>query len=443
MSIRKKIIIIGAGFAGLQLIEHLDSKLFEILLIDKLNHHQFQPLFYQVATSQIEPSSVSFPLRKIFQKKRNLQIRMETVQEIFHKVNQIRTDVGVYAYDHLIIATGCKTNFFGNAELERNCYKLKTTYDAIKIRNALLLNFEKWISEKSTAKDFLFNLIIVGGGPTGVELAGSLVEIKNKILPKDFPGLDLNKLNIILLEGSNDTLNAMSKFARISSKKYLLDLGVMVKTGILVTAYDGVTATLNNQETIKSPLVIWAAGVTGNIIQGIPESAVDTRSRRYLVNRFNQVEGCADIYAVGDIALMKTPKFPFGHPQLANVAINQAKNLAKNLAAPIKKKKLKEFEYRNLGTMATIGKHKAIVDLPFWKFKGRLAWFVWMFLHLMLILSVRNKLIVFIHWSWNYFSNDTSLRLILRDYNQAKNSNLKGSERKTEPNQASIVARVK
>ncbi len=415
---KKKIIVVGAGFAGLQLVEHLDETLFEILLIDKLTHHQFQPLFYQVATSQIEPSSISFPLRKIFQKKNNLQIRLTEVQSINSNLNQIQTDIGNFDYDQLILATGCKSNFFGNPNLEHYCYGLKTTYDAIKIRNALLLGFEEWISAEDQEKEFLFNIVIVGGGPTGVELAGSLAEIKKTILPKDFPQMDFNKLKIILLEGSPHTLNSMSDFAKNASKQYLEELGVSVQTGVFVKNYDGRVITLNNEETIKSKLVIWAAGVTGNIINGINESAIVNKSR-FRVNRYNLIEGYQNIYALGDIALMETPKYPKGHPQLANVAINQAKNLAKNLKSGLLNKPLAEYEYSNLGTMATIGKHKAIVDLPFIEFKGRLAWFIWMFLHLMLILSVRNKLIIFIHWAWNYFTKDTSLRLILKDHNKS------------------------
>ncbi len=413
---KSKVIIIGAGFAGLQLVENLSEDYFEILLIDKLNHHQFQPLFYQVATSQIEPSSISFPLRKIFQKRSNLQIRMAEVSEIIPTLKKVCTNLGDFGYDYLIIATGCQTNYFGNPRIEQYCYGLKTTYDAIKIRNALLLNFEKWISANQEELELLSNIVIVGGGPTGVELAGSLAEIKKNILPKDFPKIDFNLLNIQLLEGSPATLNNMSDYAKAASREYLLELDVKIRTGIFVKDYDGTTVTLNTNETIKSSFVIWAAGVKGNIVNGL-ESAV-IKNNRYQVDRYNQVNGFDQIYAVGDIAQMETPRFSNGHPQLANVAINQAKNLARNMQREKLGKSRREYEYTNLGTMATIGKHKAIVDLPFLEFKGFIAWFFWMFLHLMLILSVRNKLIIFIHWAWNYFSKDTSLRLILRDYNK-------------------------
>ncbi len=417
---RKKIVIIGGGFAGLQLIHNLSDELFDVLLIDKLNHHQFQPLFYQVATSQLEPSSISFPLRKIFQKRKNTQIRMAEVLNVNPAINTIHTTVGDFSYDYLVIATGCKTNFFGNGHLEKYTYALKTTYDAIKIRNSILQNFEDILSVDEGEKQYLLNIVIVGGGPTGVELAGSFAEIKRNILPKDYPLIDFSNLNIILLEGSPHTLNSMSDMAKKASENYLRSMGVDVRTKVIVKDYDGKTVTLNNGESIKSEHVIWTAGVTGNIITGLDEKMI-VGNGRFKVNRYNLVEGYENIYAVGDIALMETPSYPKGHPQLANVAINQAKNLARNLKRSLKNKSLKEYEYVNLGSMATIGKHKAVVDLPFFKFKGYFAWFIWMFLHLMLILSIRNKLIIFINWAWSYFTKDSSLRLILKEPNKNNN----------------------
>ena len=411
---RKKVVVVGGGFAGLQLIENLDENMFDVLLIDRQNHHQFQPLFYQVATSQLEPGSISFPLRKIFQRRRNMQIRLAEVLAVQPIAKLVETSIGVFPYDYLVLATGCKTNFFGNESIANFSYGLKTTYDAIKIRNHILQSFEDAISADKSQRAPLLNIVIVGAGPTGVEMAGAFAEIKRHILPKDYPDIDFNDLKIILLEGSNHTLNTMSTMAKTASEAYLRKMGVEVKTNVFVKDYNGTLVTLNNGETIESLHVIWAAGVTGNMVEGIDEKAV-VRNSRYLVNRFNSIEQHPGIYAVGDIAYMQTPKYPNGHPQLANVAINQAKMLAKNLKAIEKQKPLKEFEYTNLGTMATIGKHKAVVDLPFISFKGYLAWFVWMFLHLMLILSVRNKLIIFINWAWNYFTKDTSLRLILTD----------------------------
>jgi NADH dehydrogenase len=414
--IRKKLIIVGGGFAGLQLIAHLDEDLYDVLLIDKLNHHQFQPLFYQVATSQLEPSSISFPLRKIFQNRTHTQIRLAEVLSVEPAVNTIDTTTGKFNYDYLVLATGCKTNFFGNKDLKKYAYGLKTTYDAIKIRNTILQSFEELLTVGENEKEYLLNIVIVGAGPTGVELAGAFAEIKRNILPKDFPLIDFNDLNIILLEGSPYTLGTMSGLARASSEQYLHKLGVDVRTKVIVKNYNGKVVTLSNGESIKSKHVIWTAGVTGNLIKGVSKKTIVGNSR-IKVDRYNLVQGCSNVYAVGDIAYMETPAYPKGHPQVANVAIHQARNLAKNLKALLHNIPMRRYEYTDLGSMATIGKHKAVVDLPFIKFKGYFAWFVWMSLHLMLILSVRNKLIIFINWTWNYFTKDTSLRLILKDDN--------------------------
>ncbi|MBS1765497.1 MAG: NAD(P)/FAD-dependent oxidoreductase [Bacteroidetes bacterium] len=409
---KKKVIVVGGGFAGVQLVRSLDEKMFDVLLIDKVNHHQFQPLFYQVASSQIEPSSISFPFRNVFRKKNNVQIRLAEVQRVFQNENKIATDIGVFEYDYLILAIGCQTNFFGNENIAKNVFPLKTTYDAINIRNHILLTFEKIISAADEEREALFNLVIVGAGPTGVELSGAFAEIKKQVLPKDYRGIDFSKFNILLIEGTKNTLNTMSVASKVESKKYLEQMGVTVITETFVKDYDGETMLLSNGKEIKTKTVIWSAGVIGNNLQGFTSDAY-ARGNRIIVDRYNRVTGSENIYAVGDIAYMTTTLYPNGHPQLANVAINQAKNVAKNLFRLQSKKKLTEFEYKDLGSMATIGKNKAVVDLPFIHFKGYFAWLVWMFLHLMLILTVRNKLIIFINWAWTYFSKDSSLRLIL------------------------------
>ncbi len=402
----------GGGFAGVQLIKNLDKKLFDILLIDKINHHQFQPLFYQVAASQLEPASISFPLRNIFKYKKNLQIRLAELLSINSSANTIETSTGVFHYDFLVLAVGCTTNFFGNETIRQHSFTLKTTNDAIEIRNHILQTFEDIISAEEKDKAALLNLTIVGAGPTGVELAGAFAEIKKDILPKDYPGINFAQFNINLIEGSNHTLNNMSELAKKTSRKYLEEMGVHIITETFVKNYDGLTLELNNGNTIQSKTVIWAAGVIGNKIDGL-STTVMKQGNRITVNRNNLVAETQNIYAIGDIALMETPKYPKGHPQLANVAINQAKNLARNLKRQENNILQKEFEYTDLGSMATIGRNKAVVDLPFYHFKGYFAWLVWMFLHLMLILSVRNKLIIFINWVWAYFTKDTSLRLIL------------------------------
>ena len=412
MEQRKKIILIGGGFAGLHLAQQLNKSAFDVLLIDKQNHHQFQPLYYQVASARLEPSNISFPFRKIFQKSNNIQIRLAEVNKIVSSENKIETSIGDFNYDYLVIATGCKTNFFGNEQIQKHALSMKTTEEAIEIRNNILLSFEKYISAKDHEKEALLNIVLVGAGPTGVELAGAFSEMKKNILPRDYPHIDFSKLNVMLLDGSKNTLNSMSEESKQASRKYLEELGVIIRTETVVTNYDGLTATLNTGETILTNNLIWAAGVTGNIIEGInPENII---RNRYKVDRFNKIKETRNIYAIGDIAYMETPLYPTGHPQLANVAINQGKNLAANFLNLLKGKNQKEYEYKDLGSMATIGKYRAVVDLPFIKFQGFFAWYIWMFLHLMLILSVRNKLSIFFNWAWSYIMKDSSLRLILK-----------------------------
>lgn len=411
---KKKIIVIGCGFGGLQLVKHLKKGVFDILIIDKVNHHQFQPLFYQVAASQIEPATISFPIRKIFQNRKDVRIRLAKVEILNNLEKTIETSIGNFVYDYLIIATGAVTNYFGNAEIESNTLSLKTTYKAMSIRNKTLLNFEKILYNEDN--DGLYKIVIVGGGATGVELAGAYAEMKKYVLPKDYPNILAHNVNVYLLEGSNNTLSAMSPYAQKYSEKYLKKMGVIVMTGVFVKHYDGETVVLSNGETINSKNVIWSAGVKGNPIGGIPEGLLQP-SKRIKVDQHNRAMYLQDVFAIGDVAYMETEKYPKGHPQVVNVAIGQAKNLAKNLNRIQKdaSSKLKCYEYRNLGTMATVGRNKALVDLPFAQFKGRFAWFIWMFLHLMLILSVRNKLVIFINWAWNYITKNSSLRLILMD----------------------------
>lgn len=410
METREKIIIIGGGFAGLQLAKTLNNKNKKVIVLDRMNHHMFQPLFYQVASGRIEPSNISFPFRKIFQQSRNTQFRMTDVKEIDAANNKVITDEAEFTYDKLIIATGCKTNFFGNKELEGKAFGMKNTQEAISIRNHVLMTFEKLIIEKSRSDDGNWNIVIVGSGPTGVELAGAFAEMKKDILPRDYPYMNFDQLKIILVSSTEKPLAVMSSEAQDKSEKYLKDLGVTFMSGEVVTEYDGDKVHLKSGKEIPSNNVIWAAGVTGNVIDGFPEEKLV--KNRYIVDRYNKIKGYDNIYAIGDIAYMETPKYPHGHPQVANVAINQARNLGKNL---LKKStgEWKEYEYDDKGSLATIGKHRAVVDLPFIKFQGFLAWYFWMFLHLMLILSVRNKLAIFFNWMWSYINKDSSLRLII------------------------------
>lgn len=410
MHTREKIVIIGGGFAGLQLAKTLNNKNKKVIVIDRMNHHMFQPLFYQVACGRIEPSNISFPFRKIFQRSRNTQYRMTEVQRIVPEQNKIITNDAEFSYDKLIIATGCKTNFFGNKEMENLAFGMKNTQEAIAIRNHILLTFEKLIIERKRSDDGNWNIVIVGSGPTGVELAGAFAEMKSDILPRDYPNMNFNDLNIILISSTEKPLGVMSQEAQDKSEQYLKQLGVKFLSSEIVTGYDGNKVFLESGKEIESNNVIWAAGVTGNVIEGLnPEAMV---RNRYKTDRYNRVLGYENIFAIGDIAYMETPKYPNGHPQVANVAINQGKNLGRNILKT-HLSDWKEYEYEDLGSMATIGKHRAVVDLPKFKFQGIFAWYFWMFLHLMLILSVRNKIAIFFNWMWSYLNKDSSLRLII------------------------------
>ena len=411
MEIRDKIIVIGGGFAGLQFAKKLNgNRTKKLVMIDKANHHMFQPLFYQVACGRIEPSNISFPFRKIFQRSKNIQFRMTEVKQIIPSENKIITENHVFHYDKLVIATGCKTNFFGNQKMENLAFGMKNTQEAISIRNHVLLTFEKLIIEKSRSDDGNWNIVIVGSGPTGVELAGAFAEMKREILPRDYPRMNFDNLEIILVSSTEKPLAVMSEESQEKSEQYLKDLGVRFISNDRVTDYDGDRVYLSSGNVIPSNNVIWAAGVTGNIIEGLTENSI--KNNRYIVDRYNKIVGFDDIYAIGDIAYMETPKYPNGHPQVANVAINQGKNLAKNFLKK-SKNEWQPYEYDDKGSMATIGKHRAVVDLPKFKFQGIFAWYFWMFLHLMLILSVRNKLAIFFNWMWSYINRDSSLRLII------------------------------
>ncbi len=411
MEIRDKIIVIGGGFAGLQFAKKLNgNRTKKLVMIDKVNHHMFQPLFYQVACGRIEPSNISFPFRKIFQRSKNIQFRMTEVKQIIPSENKIITEDHVFHYDKLVIATGCKTNFFGNQKMENLAFGMKNTQEAISIRNHVLLTFEKLIIEKSRSDDGNWNIVIVGSGPTGVELAGAFAEMKREILPRDYPRMNFDDLEIILVSSTEKPLAVMSEESQEKSEKYLKDLGVRFISNDRVTDYDGDRVYLSSGNIIPSNNVIWAAGVTGNIIEGLTENSI--KNNRYIVDRYNKIVGFDNIYAIGDIAYMETPKYPNGHPQVANVAINQGKNLAKNFLKK-SENEWQTYEYDDKGSMATIGKHRAVVDLPKFKFQGIFAWYFWMFLHLMLILSVRNKLAIFFNWMWSYINRDSSLRLII------------------------------
>jgi len=420
-----KLVIIGGGFGGLQLARKLKDRAgFEITLVDKFNYHQFQPLFYQVATAGLDASNISFPLRKVFQHSNNMHIRMAKVLEIVPAENKVITDSANIDYDILVLATGATTNFFGNERIASNAFPMKSTTEALEIRHRMLQNFEEALIAPTKEEQVkLMTIVIVGGGPTGVELSGAIAEMKKYVLPKDYPELDFSLMKIYLLEGGSEVLENMSDIASTKSLKYLVDLGVTVLLKTRLTDYDGQTVVLNTGQQIEASTVIWAAGIMGNLPGGFNPDLV-VRGNRLKVDRHNRVQGFENIYAVGDIASMETPLYPHGHPQVASVAIQQAKLLADNLIKIERRSahEVEEFEYYDKGSMATVGRNLAVVDIPHPKlhFAGFFAWLIWMFLHLMLILGVKNRLFVFTNWVYNYFTHDQSLRLIFKDFFRPK-----------------------
>lgn len=420
-----KLIIIGGGFGGLRLARLLNNKAgFEIILIDKFNYHQFQPLFYQVATAGLDASNISFPLRKAFQQSKNVRIRMANVERIETSAKLVITSEGNYDYDYLVIATGATTNFFGNQNLEEYAFPMKSTVEALQLRHKLIHNFEDALhTQNADELQRLMNIVIVGGGPTGVELSGAIAEMKKYVLPKDYPELDFSKMNIYLLEATAKTLGAMSEASSIDSEAYLKKLGVTVLTNSLLDNYDGKTVSLKDGTTIPSATVIWAAGIKGNVPDGIDINLI-ARGNRIKVNEYNQVQGMSNVFAIGDIGYMEEGIFTNGHPQVAPVAIQSATLLADNLKRIQTNQSLKPFAYKDKGAMATVGRNLAVVDMPKPKlhFKGFIAWLIWMGLHLMLILGVKNRFFVFTNWLYNYFTYDQNLRLIFKEFYKEKKS---------------------
>ncbi|MBL7745654.1 MAG: NAD(P)/FAD-dependent oxidoreductase [Chitinophagaceae bacterium] len=418
-----KVVIVGAGFGGLRLARKLNNKPgFEVVLVDRFNYHQFQPLFYQVATAGLDASNISFPLRKVFQKSKNVRIRLAELKQIVPAANKIITDAEEIHYDALVLATGADTNFFGNEKLAANAFPMKSTVEALQLRYRILHNLEESLTIKDEGElQRRMNIVVVGGGPTGVEVSGALAEMKKYILPKEYPELDFSKMNIYLLEGTGKTLAAMSEQSSAHSKKYLERLGVKVMTNTLVKDYDGKIVSLQDGSTIATNTVIWAAGIKGNVPEGVDKSLV-VRGNRIKTDRQCRIEGHSNIYAIGDLAYMETPKHPNGHPQVAPVAMQQADTVAENLKRIERKStEFYEFEYNDKGSMATVGRNLAVVDVPKPRlhFGGFFAWMIWMGLHLMLILGVKNRFFVFVNWLYNYVTYDQNLRLIFKEFNKS------------------------
>lgn len=411
---KKRVVIVGGGFGGVRLAEMLSKGAYEVVLIDRNNFHQFQPLFYQVATSGLEPSSIIFPFRKLFQKNKEFHFRLAEVLEVIPLEKILKTSIGKLSYDELIIATGAGNNFFGNKEIEKHALPMKSINESLRLRNCILERFEESLSVHPDEQKNYLTFVIAGGGPTGVELAGTLAEMKNYILPKDYAELDFNNMRIVLVEGAERLLNGMKPQSSKKAYSYLEKLGVEIKLETRVSTFDGSVIELHTGEELSAKTLIWAAGIQGNFLNGLPESS-KVRGNRIKVDRFNQVIGCDSIYAIGDVAAIEGDQvYPNGHPQLAQAAIQQGKNLANNLLGELENKPKKPFTYKNLGSMATVGRNKAVVELPKRNFSGFFAWVVWMLVHLRSILGVKNKWIVFMNWVWNYFTYNLSLRLIIK-----------------------------
>lgn len=415
-TIKPRVIIIGGGFGGLYAIRHLNSKDFQVVLFDKRNYHTFQPLLYQVATAGLQPDAIVGPLRKVLAEHDDFHFRMLRVTAINSGANTVTTSVGDLHYDYLIIANGMKSNFFGNAEMQKNVLPLKTIPDALNLRSHLMQVLELAIlTAGERQRESMMTIAIIGGGPTGVETAGALAELRKYVLPKDYPGLDFGKMKIYLIEGNDRILAVMSANASEHSKAYLEKMGVVIKLNSLVDSYDGEKIVLKNGETILSHSVIWSAGVTGDVIKGLKKEWIE--KGRILINETCKVIGSTNIYAIGDIALMKTKDYPKGHPGMAQPAIQMGKYIGKNLINIHHRIIPQPFKYFDKGSLATIGRGKAVADLPGkLHFSGRLAWWVWLFVHITFLISFRNKLLVLINWIWNYFTFDKGNRLIIRPY---------------------------
>ena len=418
-----RIVVIGAGFGGLKLVRQLVKSNYQIVLIDKENYHAFQPLLYQVATAGLEPSSIAFPLRKLFQHKKNVHIRIDEVisvntEDKFLTLKQI----GRVNYDKLVFAQGAKTNYFGNDNIEKYAIPMKSVPEALTLRNRILGDYEIALSitDYDLRQQYL-DIVIVGGGPTGVEIAGALAEMKKYILPKDYGELNKDEVDIYLVDSGSNLLSSFSEKSSLNAKKSLESLGIKLIQNTVVKDYDGIHVTLSDGSIIKSKKLIWAAGISAGKINGLPEHVYGAR-QRILVGQQNDVIGLKDVYAIGDCALMMSDDKPHGDPQVAQVAIQQAVTLAKNLKAELILKDPTPFVYKDMGSMATIGRKKAIAEIFGLRINGFFAWLTWLFVHLISILGTKNKILILLNWSVSYFTRDQSLRLILKakDLNGSK-----------------------
>jgi NADH:ubiquinone reductase (H+-translocating) len=417
-----RIVIIGSGFAGMKLVRKLNKDKFEIILIDKNNYHQFQPLFYQVATAGLEPSSIAFPVRKAFQNYRHTHFRMAELLGINADEKEIETSIGKMNYDFLVLAIGADTNFFGQKDIENSSMPMKSVSEALRIRNTILENYEIAINtDDILGQQELMNIVIVGGGATGVELAGALAEMKKYIFPRDYPEIDFSKVDIYLVEANNRLLTSMTIESSKKAEIYLKNMGVKVIKDSRVKSFENKRVILEQGMTIPTVTLLWTAGIRVPLIKGIERAEIIVKSGRIKVNRFSQVESYNDIFAIGDMAYMEEPSYPLGHPQVAPPAIQQAVCLSKNMERLISEKSMKEFHYRHRGTMATVGRNRAVFENGKIRFGGFFAWAFWLFVHLMSIVGSKNRIFIFMNWMWNYMTYDQSLRLIMRPSGKKKN----------------------
>lgn len=411
---RKRVVIAGCGLGGLKLAMSLRHSGFQVVVVDKNNYNQFPPLIYQVASAGLEPSNIAFPIRRLFQDYSDYYFRMAEVKAIDNEEKAIQTSVGTIHYDYLVLGMGATTNFFGNEQIEKNAFPMKTVEDAMALRNHVLYNLELAETETDMQKrQRLMNVVIVGGGPSGVEIAGALAEMKRFVVPRDYPDL-ADRMHIFLVNSGDRLLKSMDKKSSATAEKALTHMGVHIRNGWRVTNYDGSVVTMNNGQKIESANVVWVSGVRANGIEGIPAEAMG-HAGRLICDRMNRVKGMKDVFAIGDQSIIEgDPEWKLGHPQLAQVALQQAKNVARNIISKEHGEEMMPFVYNNLGTMATIGRKAAVAEIGKWKFGGLTAWLLWLIVHLRSILGVKNKFFVLLNWMWNYINYKQSLRLILR-----------------------------
>lgn len=409
-----RIVVIGCGFAGLKFSKKIDSSKYQVVLIDKNNYHTFQPLLYQVASSGLEPDSIVYPIRKIFKGKKNFFFRIADTDKIDNKTKTVYTSIGDISYDILVIATGATSNYFGMENIQKYAMPMKSLIEALDLRSMIIQNFEEALNINDLEeREKLMNFVVVGAGPTGIELAGALSELKDHILPNDYPDLDIRRMQIHIIEANKRVLASMSEKASAKSEKYLKKKGIQIWLNTFVKSYDGDTVETNHN-TFKAKTLIWAAGIEGKAPNGINFNK--TKGKRIIVDGFNIVPDQESIYAIGDIAQIESELYPNGNPMLAGVAEQQGKQLALNLNRKASNKEMKPFKYKDKGSMATIGRNKAVVDLPFLTFGGIFGWFTWMFVHLMLLVDFRSRLVVFINWVWSYIRYDKGTRIIIRKF---------------------------